>query len=408
VRRRAAALTAVVVLAPLAGGDAGAAPASLPRPDVRADSYIVVEARGGEVLVEHDADSNRAVASATKLMTALLAIERAGPGDVFTAPAYSASPVESKIDLRKGERIAVHDLLEGLLLESANDAAVTIAANVSGSRRAFVRDMNARARELGMKGTSYANPIGLDDPDNYSTARDLALLARRLMGDGRFARIVDQPRAVLASGARRRVVSNRNLLVARHPFVDGVKTGHTRRAGYVLVGSGTGRGVRVISVVLGEPSESARDADTVALLRWGIDQYRRERVFSRGRRVASAVVKWHGDERTTLTTPATVSLTVRRGERVRRRLDAPEELEGPLEKGQRVGTGEVVYRGKVVRRVPLVTAEEVPGAGFLRRLSSTLGALLTLVLVLAIVSAATLVALRVRAIRLRRARITTR
>jgi len=190
--------------------------------------------------------------------------------------------------------------------------------------------VSARARELGLERTRFANAIGLDDPDNYSTARDLASLSARLMRNRSFERIVDLPEAVLDSGSRRRVVDNRNLLIARYPFVDGVKTGHTRSAGYVLVGSGSGRGVRVITVVLGEPSESARDSDTVALLRWGIDQFRRERVLTRGATVAKVGVKWRGDETARLTTPATVALTVRRGERVMRQLDAPGELEGPL------------------------------------------------------------------------------
>ena len=172
--------------------------------------------------------------------------------------------------------MTVSDLLEALLLESANDAAVTLARGVSGSTRRFVAAMNRRARRLGLADTSYANPIGLDDPDGYSTARDLAALAARLMRNRRFARIVDTPAARLASGARPRVVENRNLLIASNPFVTGVKTGHTLRAGYVLVGAaGTRRTGRVVSVVLGEPSEAARDADTLALLRWGLTRFRR-------------------------------------------------------------------------------------------------------------------------------------
>ena len=139
-------------------------------------------------------------------MTALLALEQAKPSDVFTAPAYNAMPAESRINLREGERMTVHDLLEALLLESANDAAETLAEGVSGSREAFVEEMNARAAELGLEHTSYANPIGLDEAGNYSSARDLAKLARVLLQRPRFARIVDMPEAELESGARPRVV----------------------------------------------------------------------------------------------------------------------------------------------------------------------------------------------------------
>jgi len=406
VTRRAAASLALIVLSLLAGPASVSAAEPLARPQPRAASFIVLDARTGDVLFEKGADAHRAIASTTKLMTALLALEESNLDDVFTAPAYRALPAESRINLRKGEKLTVRDLLKALLLESANDAAATIAENVSGSRGAFVAAMNARAREVGLDETRYANPVGLDDPDNYSTARDLSSLATRLMKNRTFARIVDTPRATLTSGSHRRVVANRNVLIPRYDFVDGIKTGRTRRAGYVLVGSASGRGERVISVVLGEPSEAARDLDTLALLRWGVDQFRRVRVFGKGAKVAEASVRWR-EERVALTAPGNVALTVRRGERVGKRIDAPDEIEGPLAKGEKVGSAQVVYRGKVVRTVPLVTAGEVRGASPARRLTSALGTLLTVLFVLGIVFGAVLVALRIRAVRVRRARMTT-
>ncbi len=291
-RRPAAGHVAVLlaVLTALALPAAAAAQDPADRPEVPgAQAAILIDARDGGVLFQRDPDERRQIASTTKLMTALLTLERAKPGDVYRAPAYNALAVESKIDLRAGERMRVDDLLEALLLESANDAAVTLAQGVSGSRPAFVRDMNARAGELGLTGTSYANPIGLDDPDNYSTARDLAALARRLLRDRRFASIVDMPAANLESGAHPRVVDNRNDLVARYDFVDGVKTGHTGTAGYVLVGAAGGPlGSQVISVVLGEPSEAARDTESLALLRYGLAQFRRVQPLEESKPVATA------------------------------------------------------------------------------------------------------------------------
>ena len=142
-------------------------------------------------MFEKRANDRRSIASTTKLMTALLALERARPNEVFTAPRYDALPIESQINLRTGERMKVKDLLKALLLESANDAAATLARNISGSQQAFVAAMNARAEELGLEDTSYANPIGLDDPANFSSARDLAGLARLLLSRPRFARIVE-------------------------------------------------------------------------------------------------------------------------------------------------------------------------------------------------------------------------
>jgi len=332
----------------------------------------------------------RPIASATKLMTALLTLERADLDDVFTAAPYSASSVESKINLTAGERMKVRDLLKALLLESANDAAVTLAVNIAGSREAFVREMNRRAVELGLNDTSYANPIGFDDPDNHSSARDLARLARRLLGDPRFARIVDMPSATLTSGARMRTIDNRNDLVGRYPFVDGVKTGHTMGAGYVLVGAGGLGGAKVISVTMGAPSESARDADTLALLRWGLEQFHLERVVKPGRALTNLDVRWR-DETVPAGAARGVSVLVREGQRTGTRLDAPDKVEGPLPKGSRVGWIYVQRGGRTVRRVPLVTLEKVEGADFVRKVTRGIGGPLTVLILLGIVSAAMLV-----------------
>ena len=288
--RRTLALAVVLTAAAAAPASAAERPPSVPG----ARAAIVVDARDGTVMFAKHPDAERAIASTTKLMTALLALEQAKPSDVFTAPAYHAMPAESRINLREGERMTVHDLLEALLLESANDAAETLAEGVSGSREAFVAEMNARATDLGLEHTSYANPIGLDEAGNYSSARDLASLARVLMQRPRFARIVDMPEAQLESGARPRVVDNRNDLISEYPWVSGVKTGYTANAGNVLVGAADGPGgARVISVVLGEPTEAARNSETLALLRWGLGRFQRVRVLDPRRTVAQADIEYH-------------------------------------------------------------------------------------------------------------------
>ena len=342
----------LLATAGLIGAPALAAPPQVPT----AKSAIVVDAATGKVLFQKTPDEQRPMASTTKLMTALLTLEQAKPSEVFTAPPYRALTAESKINLRAGERMRVSDLLEGLLLESANDAAATLAVGISGSRPAFVAEMNLRAAELGLEGTSYANPIGLDDPENYSTARDLAKLSTRLMRKRRFARIVDMPAATLESGARQRVVTNRNDLVARFPFVDGIKTGHTLGAGYVLVGAGhKAGGARVITVVMGEPGELARDDDTLTLLKYGLSLYKPQRVLRRNRAVRSADIEHRGDD-VALVPARNLTVSVARGERLSRRVRAPEEVEGPLRKGARVGTVAVLRDGRRVARVALVTA----------------------------------------------------
>jgi serine-type D-Ala-D-Ala carboxypeptidase (penicillin-binding protein 5/6) len=386
----------LVVCVVLALAASPAASAAAPPSVDRAKAAIVVDGRDGAVMFQKKPDEPRAIASTTKLMTALLTLERARLSDVFTAPAYAAQPAESRINLRKGERMRVEDLLQGLLLESANDAAETLAEGIGGSRAGFVGLMNRRASELGLGHTSYANPIGLDDPDNYSTARELAALAVRLLRNTWFARTVDMPEAVLETGSHRRVVDNRNDLVARYPFVDGVKTGHTIDAGYVLIGAAHRRGgARVVSVVLGEPSEAARDEDTLGLLSWGLGRFRRERLLEPDRVVARPSIKYR-DDQASLVPRSPLVLTVRKGERVSRRVSAPDELEGPIEAGEKVGSVTVLLDGKRVRRVALVTADKVPGAGPLRLLFSPLGVPLTLLLLFSALGAAVVVVRRSR------------
>ncbi len=391
--RRAA--TVLLALAALAA-PAQAVAADRPPPVPGAKAAIVIDGRDGEVMFGKRVGARREIASTTKLMTALLTLERTRPRQVFKASGYRPAPVESQIGLRPGERMRVRDLFEALMLESANDAAEALAEGISGSRAGFVAAMNARAKELGLDDTSYANPIGLDDPANYSTARDLAALAFDLMQRPRFARVVDTPEAQLESGARPRVVDNRNTLIAEYPFVDGVKTGHTTQAGYVLIGAAHGRGgAKVISVVMGEPSEAARDADTLKLLRWGLGRFHRVRVLDTSRPLARADIEYR-DEQVALVPQRGAVLTLRDGQRVRRAVNAPDQVSGPLDERARVGAVTVFVDGERVRRVPLVTAEAVPDAGTLRVLVSVLGVPLTVIAVLAILLGVALLALRVR------------
>jgi D-alanyl-D-alanine carboxypeptidase (penicillin-binding protein 5/6) len=385
------------VLLALAATAAPAQAADRPPAVPGAQSAIVIDGRDGEVMFAKRPNTRRQIASTTKLMTALLTLERTRPRQVMTAADYDAAPVESQIGLRPGERMRVSDLFEALMLESANDAAATLAEGVSGSRDAFVAEMNERADELGLDDTSYANPIGFDDPTNYSTASDLARLAFDLMQRRRFARVVDLPVAELESGARPRVIDNRNTLIAEYPFVNGVKTGHTTQAGYLLVGSASSRnGGRVISVVMAEPSEAARDADTLKLLRWGLSQFHRVRVVDSRRPLARADIEYF-DEEAVLVPQRGVVLTLRDDQDVRRRVAAPDQVSGPLPAGDRVGTVTVSVDGVRVRRVPLVTAADVPDAGTLRVLTSVLGVPLTVVALLAILLVGALLALRIRA-----------
>jgi D-alanyl-D-alanine carboxypeptidase (penicillin-binding protein 5/6) len=403
VRRPAALILAVVVSLALPG--AAPALARSPRPSLAtASAGVLVDARTGDVILSKHADARRPIASTTKLMTALLTLESGDLRRTFTAPVYHAAPAESKINLRTGERMKVRDLLTGLLLESANDAAMDLAVGVAGSEQAFVRRMNVRARQLGLKNTHYANPIGLDAAGNYSSARDLSTLARKLMANRTFAKTVDRTGATLRSGDHPRTIHNRNLLIGRYSFVDGVKTGHTSIAHYVLVGAAHGHGGKVVSVVLGEPSEGARDVDTLALLRYGIAQYRRVTLLHPGRTVAYAKVAHRPNMKIRLTTRHSVTYTLRRGQRLRTRLHIPSELNGPIPAGTRVGSVDVLFLGHKVKTLGLVTTRAVPALGFFKRITDALGPPLTALALVLLVLGGVLAGLRLRAAFTRRPR----
>jgi D-alanyl-D-alanine carboxypeptidase (penicillin-binding protein 5/6) len=375
---RAGGLAAVLVLA-LA---AGAATAATRPPDVSAPSALVVEASTADVAYDKAPTRRRQIASATKLMTALLTLERSQPSAVFRAVRYRALPVESKINLRPGERMTVADLLRGLLIESANDAAVTLAERVAGSRPAFVKAMNVRAQQLGLRDTHYTNPIGLDAPGNYSSARDLVRLTLRLRAFEFFRRTVARESVTLRSGDRPRTLENRNRLV-RLPQINGVKTGHTQQAGYVLIGSGRKRGITLISAVLGAPSESARESDTRRLLAWAFTLYQRVRAVAPGEVLARASIRYRrGAELDLVAGDSSRRFIVRKGQALRRcGLEAPAEVEGPIRRGQALGKLKICRGKNTIATLPVVASADVPKASTAVRTKDWFTRPLTLVLV---------------------------
>ena len=377
---RGGVLAAVLVLA-LAASVATAS-AATPPPDVSAPSALVVEASTADVAYDKAPNRRRQIASATKLMTALLTLERSRPSAVFRAVRYRALPVESKINLRPGERMTVADLLRGLLIESANDAAVTLAERVAGSRANFVKAMNVRAQQLGLRDTHYTNPVGLDAPGNYSSARDLVRLTLRLRAFEFFRRTVARESVTLKSGDRPRTLENRNRLV-RLPQINGVKTGHTQQAGYVLIGSGRKRGITLISAVLGAPSEAAREADTRRLLAWSFTLYQRVRAVAPGEVLARAAIRYRrGAELDLVAGDSKRRFIVRKGQALRRcGLDAPAEVTGPIRRGQALGKLRICRGKKKIATLPVVASADVPKAGAAVRTKDWFTRPLTLLLV---------------------------
>ncbi len=358
-------MTGVLTVRPAA---AAAAP-----PAVGAPSAVLVEPATGDIVFGRNANDRRFIASTTKLMTALVVLDRLSLDDVLAAVPYPQSAAESLVGLRAGERMTVRDYLRGLLLASGNDAAQTLAIRTAGSVKAFVRLMNERARRIGLKNTHFTTPVGLDTEGNYSTASDLVAIALVLRTSAFIRETTNRPDATLTVRGRRgrkiRVV-NRNSLVRAVPFVDGVKTGHTNRAGYVLVGSATRDGVTVLSAVLGTPSESARNADSLALLRYGLQRYHVVSAVKARQRLASVPIRFRDGPGLALVASRTVKRTARRGERLATRLiGVPDEVEGPVPAGARLGTILVRQCGKTVDRVALVAARAVPAATATERLS---------------------------------------
>jgi D-alanyl-D-alanine carboxypeptidase (penicillin-binding protein 5/6) len=355
----ATALAAAWSAAPAAAAAPGHAAAKPPRLAARA--WFLEDETTGEPLVAHSASRELAIASTTKLMTAHLALKRLPLGRLIAAPPYNALPAESIIGLRAGERMSVRDLLYALVLASANDAAETLAIGVAGSVRRFVREMNRSALALGLVHTHYSNPIGLDDVGNYSSARDLVTLARDLLRNRTFRHVADARKRVLHTGDHPRRIITRNTLLLEDPTATGVKTGHTVDAGWVLVASAQRKGVSLISAVLGAPSEAARDAENESLLDYGFSLYRVRRPVRAGEILARPGLRYRDDE-LPLVAARTLRVGVRRGQTVRRLVDAPRSVNGPVRRGQRIGRVTVRVDGRRVAAVSLVAAQAASAA----------------------------------------------
>jgi D-alanyl-D-alanine carboxypeptidase (penicillin-binding protein 5/6) len=310
----------------------------------------------GQLLVSEGAEQRVAIASTTKLMTALITLQHVRRlATMFTQNDFYPAADDSQIGLVPGERMSVHDLLLALMLPSADDAAEDLAYNIGGgSVTRFIAMMNAEAQRLGLTGTHYSTPSGLDTPGNYSTAADLVRLAQYDMVHLPFLRrIVDLRGAVLRTGSHVRLITNRNDLLGRDG-IDGIKTGHTSQAGYVLVASGHKGGMSLISAVLGTPSIEQRDASTLALLRYGYGSFDLRRPVVAGERLARPAVSEQPGVRADVEAAGSVSRVVPRGTRMNVAVTVQRHLAGPLPAGAVVGSATVREDGQVVASVPLV------------------------------------------------------
>jgi D-alanyl-D-alanine carboxypeptidase (penicillin-binding protein 5/6) len=351
----------------------------------------LIDGTTGQVLYAQGAERELAIASTTKLMTALVVLEHVRRlGTVFTQNGYTAAPGDSQIGLQPGERMSVHDLLLALMLPSADDAAEDLAYNVGRhSLGRFVAMMNAEARRLGLTHTHYATPSGLDTPGNYSSPCDLVTLARYdLQHSAFFRRIVGLRAATLLSGSHVRHIVNLDDLL-RFPWIHGVKTGHTNDAGYVLVSAAARDGLPLISAVLGTSSDQARDANGLALLDWGYANFRVARLVRAGEVEARLPVKDRPGFRAAVIAGTGISAVVADDARIVRRRSLPRELAGPLARHAVVGYLKVLAGRRVLATVPLLLARRLPAVSSLTLAARFLTRASTLIVIFALLLLAT-------------------
>jgi serine-type D-Ala-D-Ala carboxypeptidase (penicillin-binding protein 5/6) len=333
-------------------------------PVVQARSYLVLDGRDGKVLAADAPRRKLPVASITKLMTVLVALERAHPKDMVTVAPEAAAIGESSVNLRAGERISVHDLVEASLIQSANDAAWALAYHAGrGDAARFVRVMNIRARQWGLADTHFLRPDGLDMFGHVSSARDVTELARIAMRNPLIRSLVDE-RTETISGGRR--LHTWNDLLGQFPGLVGVKTGHTGAAGWSQVAAARGTGVTVYATLLGGPTRAQRNADLVTLLRYGLDRFRLVELVRPGHVYARARAPY-GRGQVDLVALAPVRYAARVDQQFVERIVAPTELELPVAKGEQLGEVRISDRGRLIARAPLVAARSIERPGPLER-----------------------------------------
>lgn len=328
------------------------APSSAAGPTVSARAFVVQNAATGEVLAASHSRQRLPIASITKLMTAIVALDHAKPGDPIVVSRAAANVVGSQAGLYEGQTFTVRELIGAALVPSANDAADALADGISNGRRAlFVRWMNARARALGMTDTHFVRPEGLDATGHLSSARDVAILAREAMRQPLLRRIVRLP--AIEIGGRR--LLSRNDLLRTFPGILGIKTGTTDRAGWSQVAAARRDAVTVYAVVLGSANRGARNRDAATLLDWGLDRYRTIRAIAVGKVYARARLPY-GARPLDLVATTQAWRVVHADRALVERVVAPPTLPLPVRRGQQVGMLRVYEGGTLVASSPLVAA----------------------------------------------------
>ncbi|MCH1448661.1 MAG: D-alanyl-D-alanine carboxypeptidase [Litoricolaceae bacterium] len=343
-------------------------------PKLQASGYLLVDATNGEILVEYNAEEPLPPASLTKMMTAYIAEREITEGrlsfdDQVPVSVKAWKTGGSRMFIREGTEVRLEDLLRGIIIQSGNDASVAVAEYIAGSEDVFADVMNQTAISLGMTNTQFKNATGLPEDGHYTTAKDLSVLAARIIQDFPDTYPIYQEKNFTYNGIKQ---ANRNSLLFRDPSVDGLKTGHTEEAGYCLVASAERDGFRLISVVMGTASEKAREQETTKLLQYGFRYFSGKTVFAAGEPLPESARKvWFGEmESVDLapTEPLYVTLPLGRESAIQATLDAPDTLDAPLEAGTVVGTVKIMLGERVLAESPVAVAEAVPEGGLFKRL----------------------------------------
>jgi serine-type D-Ala-D-Ala carboxypeptidase (penicillin-binding protein 5/6) len=347
-----------------------AAPAAALESQARA--VILVDADTGTILFEKNADQRMAPASMSKILTAYVVFKHLTEGRLSLSDEMLVSEKAwrmegSKMWIEVGERVTVDNLLHGLIIQSGNDAAVALAEGISGSEEAFAKEMNEQAAAWGLTDTNFRNSTGWPDPEHYTTARDLAVMARHLIQDfPDFYKLYSIREFTWANITQQ----NRNPLLGRGLGVDGIKTGHTEEAGYCLAASGVQDGQRLILIVFGLPNEKTRAEEAERLLAWGFREFESYTLFKGGEVLDVAPVFMGEEDQVELVAPHDLDVRMLRSARaemkVTLRYQSP--LQAPLAAGQEVAVLSIEAPGIRQIDLPVVTAKAVDEAGLFGRM----------------------------------------
>ena len=346
-------------------------------PSLAAKSWLLLEMGSNQMLTSEKPDERLEPASLTKLMTAYLTFAAIHKKTIALEQAVPVSEKAwrtggSKMFVRVDTQVPVEDLIKGMIIQSGNDACVTLAEAIAGSEENFAQMMNREAQRLGMKSSSFRNSTGLPDPEHYTTARDLSLLASALIRD--FPEEYKKYYSMKEFTYNGITQPNRNRLLYIDPTVDGVKTGHTEAAGYCLISSALRDKRRLLSVVLGTVSDSARASESQKLLNWGFISYDAVSLYTKDQAVASLHV-WKGAQKEVkagFTSDLSIAVPKGYAEKVKSEFVAEPRLIAPIEAGQKLGMLKVTVDDKVYGEYPVTALENVPLGNIFTRIIDTI------------------------------------